>query len=115
MWHSGGAGWISAEIRGCFMAVAIILSAAPQISATAAPLDYHSCLPDRLHPVSAQILSAFLEGHLTESDFRWGFHLPNSDYLPVGECILAALHTPDGSLCRPDDVRRDDLESCSSY
>ena len=50
-----------------------------------------ACLPIDLHPVSRMILEAFLAGRITERDFRWGFHLPNSDYLPVTECVLRAL------------------------
>jgi hypothetical protein len=50
-----------------------------------------ACLPTNLHPVSRMILEAFLDGRITERDFRWGFHLPNSDYLPVTECVLRAL------------------------
>jgi hypothetical protein len=36
-------------------------------------------------------LEAFLEGRITQQDFLWAFHLPNSDYLPVAECIVKAL------------------------
>jgi hypothetical protein len=50
-----------------------------------------ACLPSNLHPVSRMILEAFLAGHLRLSDFLWGFHLPNSDYLPVAQCVVAAL------------------------
>jgi hypothetical protein len=50
-----------------------------------------ACLPARLHPVSRMILEGFLEGKLTQETFLWGFHLPNSDYLPVAQCILRAL------------------------
>jgi hypothetical protein len=53
-----------------------------------------ACLPTNLHPVSRRILEAFLAGRITERDFRWGFHLPNSDYLPVTECVLRALIAP---------------------
>ncbi len=50
-----------------------------------------ACLPVPLHPVSRMILEAFLDGRLTRADFLWGFHLPNSDYLPVAQCVLLAL------------------------
>lgn len=50
-----------------------------------------ACLPDRLHPVSRMILEAFLEGRITRADFLWGFHLPNSEYLPVAQCVLHAM------------------------
>ena len=51
-----------------------------------------ACLPPHLHPVSAQILQLFLNGDLTLGEFRRMFSLPNSDYLPVTDCILRALH-----------------------
>ncbi len=57
----------------------------------ALPVAVLACLPARLHPVSRMILEAFLDGRLTLGDFLWGFHLPNSDYLPVAECIVQAL------------------------
>jgi len=50
-----------------------------------------ACLPGRLHPVSRMFLEAFLEGRITQQDFLWAFHLPNSDYLPVAECIVKTL------------------------
>jgi hypothetical protein len=50
-----------------------------------------ACLPARLHPVSRMILDGFLDGRLTRADFLWGFHLPNSDYLEVAQCVLRAL------------------------
>jgi hypothetical protein len=51
-----------------------------------------ACLPPHLHPVSAQILDLFLNGQLPLEEFRRMFSLPNSDYLPVTDCILRALH-----------------------
>jgi hypothetical protein len=51
-----------------------------------------ACLPSHLHPVSAQILDLFLNGRLPLEEFRRLFSLPNSDYLPVTDCILNALH-----------------------
>jgi hypothetical protein len=51
-----------------------------------------ACLPPHLHPVSAQILALFLSGDLPVEEFRRMFSLPNSDYLPVTDCILKALH-----------------------
>jgi hypothetical protein len=50
-----------------------------------------ACLPARLHPVSRMILDGFLDGRLTQADFLWGFHLPNSDYLEVAQCVLRTL------------------------
>jgi hypothetical protein len=55
------------------------------------PPEVEACLPERLHPVSRMILEGFLEGRFTKADFLWGFHLPNSDYLEVAQCILQAL------------------------
>jgi hypothetical protein len=66
-----------------------------------------------LHPVSAQILEAFLEGRLTERDFRWGFHLPNSDYLPVGECILLTIGHEQAQACNMPGLTRDLSGFCS--
>lgn len=51
-----------------------------------------ACLPPHLHPVSAQVLFLFLDGNLTLAEFRRLFSLPNSDYIPVTNCILRALH-----------------------
>jgi hypothetical protein len=55
------------------------------------PPEIQACLPARLHPVSRMFLEAFLAGRITQQDFLWAFHLPNSDYLPVAECIVKAL------------------------
>jgi hypothetical protein len=49
-----------------------------------------------LHPVSRMILEAFLDGRISRASFLWGFHLPNSDYLPVAQCIIHALTLPVG-------------------
>jgi hypothetical protein len=50
-----------------------------------------ACLPPKLHPISMQILDLFLSGQLPLAEFRRLFSLPNSDYLPVTDCILKAL------------------------
>ena len=55
------------------------------------PVAVLACLPERLHPVSQMILEAFLNGRIALEDFLWGFHLPNSDYLPVARCIIQAV------------------------
>ena len=55
------------------------------------PPEIEACLPVRLHPVSRMFLEAFLAGRITRQDFLWAFHLPNSDYLPVAECIVKTL------------------------
>jgi hypothetical protein len=95
--------------------LAAFATVAWQSPVPALEMDYRVCLPARLHPVSAKILSAFLAGRLTESDFRWGFHLPNSDYLPVGECILAALHGKPFEACESGSAIADESGSCFSY
>jgi hypothetical protein len=55
------------------------------------PPEIQACLPVRLHPVSRMFLERLLAGRLTQHDFLWGFHLPNSDYLPVAQCIVKVL------------------------
>jgi len=50
-----------------------------------------ACLPPRLHPVSRQILELFLQGGLPREEFLRLFHLPNSDYLGVAQCIVHSL------------------------
>jgi hypothetical protein len=46
-----------------------------------------ACLPTRLHSFSRAVLDHYLSGHLTTAEFRRWFHMPNSDYLPVSDCI----------------------------
>lgn len=53
---------------------------------------FQACLPERLHPVSRRILEAWLTGLIPTPVFRRFFHLPNSDYLPVSDCLVAAFH-----------------------
>jgi hypothetical protein len=55
------------------------------------PPEIEACLPARLHPVSRMFLEAFLKGSITQEEFLWAFHLPNSDYLAVADCIVKAL------------------------
>ncbi|HSS63924.1 MAG TPA: hypothetical protein VLS27_05785 [Gammaproteobacteria bacterium] len=50
-----------------------------------------ACLPDRLHPVSRIFLEYWLAGDMTTAQFLRYFHMPNSDYLPVAQCLLAAV------------------------
>lgn len=50
-----------------------------------------TCLPTILHPVSRHILELFLKGWLPQEEFMRLFSLPNSDYLPISECILRSL------------------------
>ena len=55
------------------------------------PPEIQACLPPRLHPVSRMFLDSFLAGRISRQDFLWAFHLPNSDYLPVAQCIVRTL------------------------
>ncbi len=48
-----------------------------------------ACLPERLHPVSRMFLDAWLAGTIRTPTFRRFFHMPNSDYLTVSECLVA--------------------------
>ncbi len=50
-----------------------------------------SCLPERLHPVSQMFLEIWQAGDLSTAEFLRWFHMPNSDYLPVAQCILAVV------------------------
>jgi hypothetical protein len=53
---------------------------------------YQTCLPEeRLHPVSRMFLDNWLAGDLSTGQFLRLFHLPNSDYLSVSECILKVV------------------------
>ncbi|MEX0808043.1 MAG: hypothetical protein WD044_04890 [Dongiaceae bacterium] len=93
--------------------LALVLIAIYGRTGETAERSYLACLPEQLHPVSAQILNAFLEGRLTEWDFRWGFHLPNSDYLPISECILVALGHERLVPCNSPGLTRDSSGLCS--
>lgn len=64
---------------------------APSAGALALPAEAAACLPDRLHPVSRYFLERWLDGGLTTPEFLRWFHMPNSDYLEVGRCLLTAL------------------------
>lgn len=50
-----------------------------------------ACLPPRLHPVSRKLLEAWVSGRLSTPTFQRFFHMPNSDYLPVGECLVQVM------------------------
>ena len=52
------------------------------------------CLPERLHPVSRLFLNAYLKGEMTTAEFQRWFHMPDSDYLDVGECIVRVVLGP---------------------
>jgi hypothetical protein len=49
--------------------------------------DVEACLPARLHTFSRQVLDLYLTGAMPTSEFRRWFHMPNSDYLMLGDCI----------------------------
>jgi hypothetical protein len=46
-----------------------------------------ACLPSRLHPFSQEVLDLYLGGDMPTSEFRRWFHMPNSDYLSVSDCV----------------------------
>jgi hypothetical protein len=46
-----------------------------------------ACLPPRLHGFSSVVLDHYLAGRMTTAEFRRWFHMPNSEYLPVSDCI----------------------------
>ena len=46
-----------------------------------------SCLPAKLHSFSRQVLDYYLDGRLSTEEFRRWFHMPNSEYLMLGDCI----------------------------
>ena len=58
--------------------------------ATFAP-EILACLPERLHPASRMFLEYWLAGKLSTPEFLRWFHMPNSDYLSVAQCILAVV------------------------
>ena len=45
-------------------------------------------LPERMHPVSAYFLHEFTVGGIGEAYFLRSFSLPNSDYIPLGRCLV---------------------------
>lgn len=47
--------------------------------------------PVRLHPVSQLFLDYFVAGKMTTPEFLRFFSLPNSDYIPLAQCFVAAL------------------------
>jgi hypothetical protein len=50
-----------------------------------------ACLPQTLDPVSQKFLDHWLSGFLSTPEFLRFFHLPNSDYLPVAQCLLSTV------------------------
>jgi hypothetical protein len=49
------------------------------------------CLPEKLHPVSKFFLDSWLAGKMSTAEFLRWFHMPNSEYLEVGRCIVRAV------------------------
>ena len=49
--------------------------------------------PDVLHPVSQDLLDGYLGGQLSAPQFLRAFSLPNSDYVPLGQCLVTLLRT----------------------
>ncbi len=47
--------------------------------------------PEVLHPVSQQFLSGYLSGLISVGQFLRAFSLPNSDYVPLGQCLVVVL------------------------
>ncbi len=53
-----------------------------------------SCeFPVRMHPVSELFLNAWLENRISSADFQRFFSLPNSDYIPLAECLVRVFGT----------------------
>ena len=50
-----------------------------------------ACVPAELHPVSRQFMDSWLAGNLSTATFRRLFHLPNSDYLDAGQCLITLM------------------------
>ena len=48
-------------------------------------------VPARLHPFSRQVLNLYFDGLMPTSEFRRWFHMPNSDYLPISDCIAQVM------------------------
>jgi len=55
------------------------------------PENILACLPSRLHPISQMFLETWLDGGMSTAEFLRWFHMPNSAYLPVAQCILAVI------------------------
>jgi hypothetical protein len=60
-----------------------------------------ACLPAKLHSFSRQVLEIYLLGHMSTAEFRRWFHMPNSDYLMLGDCIAQKVdpyYVPEAQL-----------------
>ncbi len=59
------------------------------------------CLPATLHWFSTVVLDMYLAGDMPTSEFRRWFHMPNSAYLPISDCIAQMVdpsYVPDVKL-----------------
>ena len=50
-----------------------------------------ACLPSHLHPTSRAFLEYWYHGAMSTPDFLRWFHMPNSSYLGVGQCVIAVV------------------------
>lgn len=60
-----------------------------------------ACLTPRLHSFSRMVLDHYLAGRIETAEFRRWFHMPNSDYLLLGDCIAQIVdpyYTPENRL-----------------
>ncbi len=48
-------------------------------------------MPARLHPVSQVFFDKYVEGAISLENFLRFFSLPNSDYIPLAQCIVQVL------------------------
>ncbi|CAN5554057.1 hypothetical protein BH10PSE7_BH10PSE7_37260 [soil metagenome] len=53
--------------------------------------EIESCIPGKLHGFSREVLDLYLDGRMTTAEFRRWFHMPNSDYLMLGDCIAQRM------------------------
>ena len=53
--------------------------------------DILSCLPERLHPISQSYLEHWLSGDVATTEFLRWFHMPNSAYRPLTDCVMALV------------------------
>lgn len=51
----------------------------------------HCELPQSLHPVSESFLEAYLQGRMAQDVFQRFFSLPNSDYIPLAQCVVELM------------------------
>lgn len=59
-------------------------------------------VPEKLHPLSANTLAAFLENNMSEWEFGRLFSLANSTYVALTECILNHIDAAKITLMVPN-------------